>query len=93
MNCRSEIKLDATKNPLNFKDIETVSKDNQYVRFTSTGTDMDSKKITVPFVDLQYIATNPPRPVTGVGLFHKGNPTSGGFLSLKLFHYNYADLI
>ncbi|KAG8034658.1 hypothetical protein G9C98_007734 [Cotesia typhae] len=39
----------------------------------------------VPFVDLQEVVTNPPRPINGIGWFYQGQPEYGGYLASKIF--------
>lgn len=44
----------------------------------------------VPFIDTQEVVTNPPMLLAGAGFYHKGRLNSGGFLGIKLFHYDFT---
>ncbi|OXU29061.1 hypothetical protein TSAR_015176 [Trichomalopsis sarcophagae] len=67
-----------------------TSQSNQFLYFTTTGLDADAGQTTIPFIDLKPVQTYPPTPLSGAGLFHKSSPGSGGFLSFKLFTYDYS---
>lgn len=61
------------------------SNDNQYIEFTPTGLKKkDAGQSTIPFIDQQPLVTNPPTPLSGVGLMHRGSFGSGGFLAFKM---------
>ena len=62
----------------------------EFVEFQTTGLKKDLGQYVVPFLDMQSVETNPPMPLSGVGLYHKGVEDSGGFLSLKLIHYDFS---
>lgn len=65
-----------------------TSKTNQYVEFTHTDMDKDVGQTTVPFLDAQDVISIPAVPLSGVGLYHKGQPGYGGFVGLEIFSYN-----
>ena len=87
---RTEVKLDNLDVPINSgaRAVPT-SKTNQYLYFTTSSWETDVGQSTIPFIDLQSVETNPPVPLSGLGLIHKSSPGSGGFLSLKVFTYNF----
>ena len=66
------------------------SDNNQYIQFTTSSLKADVGQTVVPFIDLQEISSNPPLPLSGVGLIHKGNKNSAGFLAVKIYTYNFA---
>lgn len=64
------------------------SQTNQYIHFTHTDMDQDVGQTTVPYLDAQDVISIPAVPLSGAGIYHKGQPGSGGFIGLKLFTYN-----
>ena len=69
------------------------SNEEQYVKFTTTSIEKDGGQTTIPFIDTQKIVTNPPSPLGGAGLYHRGQPGYGGFLALKLYTYDFTEHI
>lgn len=65
-------------------------KANQYVRFQPTDRVADVAQSTVPFVDIQKVEPHHPMPLSGLGLYHKGQPLFGGYVAPKLVTYNYG---
>ena len=87
---RTEVKLDNLDIPTNSgAPAVPTSQTNQFLYFTTSSLETDAGQNTIPFIDLQSVETYPPVPLSGLGLFHKSSEGSGGFLSLKLFTYNY----
>ncbi|XP_049536714.1 uncharacterized protein LOC125951746 isoform X1 [Anopheles darlingi] len=66
------------------------STNGQYVRFTPTDREADAAQTTVPFLDAQPVYTHRPVPLSGAGIFHKGQSKSGGFLAPKLLTYDFT---
>lgn len=52
--------------------------------------DKDAAQNTVPFIDIQDVVSNPPVPLSGVGLYHKGQDQYGGFLAPKVITYDFS---
>ncbi|XP_029052070.1 uncharacterized protein LOC114880335 isoform X2 [Osmia bicornis bicornis] len=74
------------------------SKTDQYVNFAPSDRASDAAQNTIPFLDVQPIEPNPPVPLMGAGIFHKGRPGSGGYVGMKVITYDFtkhlqADLI
>ncbi|XP_012216013.1 uncharacterized protein orion isoform X1 [Linepithema humile] len=63
---------------------------NQYLNFAPSDRRKDAAQSTIPFLDVQPIVPNPPVPIAGAGVFHKGRKGSGGFVTLKLITYDFA---
>ncbi|XP_075237274.1 chemokine-like protein orion isoform X1 [Lycorma delicatula] len=88
---RTEVKLKApdvpTKHPFNNR---PDSQKDQFLIFTYTDIYKDIAQHTVPYIDTQIVGPQPPTPLSGVGLMHKGMDGSGGFISPKVFTYNMA---
>lgn len=66
------------------------SGENQYLNFAPSDRRKDAAQSTIPFLDVQPLTPNPPVPLSGAGIFHKGRTGSGGFVALKLITYDYA---
>lgn len=66
---------------------------HRYVQFTHTDFDKDAAQTTIPFIDLQEVVTDPPVPLTGIGIVYRGNSGFGGFIAPKIKTYNYGRLL
>jgi len=62
-----------------------------YVEFQASSLERDVSQTTVPFLDAQIVAPQPPVWITGVGLYHKGQPGYGGFVAFRLQTLNVTD--
>lgn len=60
------------------------------MRFGMSGMRCDLGQNTIPFLDTQEVVTRPPLPHSGAGIYHKRTADTGGFLGLKLLHYNFV---
>ncbi|XP_041675251.1 uncharacterized protein LOC108111250 [Drosophila eugracilis] len=69
------------------------SGDNQFIEFTNTGFEQDAAQSTVPFIDIQDVVSDPPVPLSGIGIYYKGRDGYGGFLAPKLFTYDYTPYV
>lgn len=63
---------------------------NQYLEFTHTDMDADAAQTTVPFLDAQEVVSDPAVPLTGLGLYHKGQKLSGGFIAPKVMTLSFT---
>lgn len=93
-NPRTELKLDQPD--VSTRSIASSmpdSKPDMFVKFTNSDMVTDAAQNTVPFVDTQYVAPDPPVLLSGIGIFHKGQPGYGGFIAPKVFTYDYSSLI
>lgn len=84
------MQLIGADDPLRFTASDIFSMDGEYVKFTTTDARADLGQNTIPFIDVQEVITTPQIPLTGAGLFHKRSKLSGGFLALKIFHYDFS---
>ncbi|XP_011883380.1 PREDICTED: uncharacterized protein LOC105570638 isoform X1 [Vollenhovia emeryi] len=88
---RTELKYDEPDIPIRSSaPNKPDSAENQYLNFAPSDRRKDAGQSTIPFLDLQPITPNPPVPLAGVGIFHKGRKGSGGFVALKLTTYDFA---
>lgn len=86
---RREFPLDAPGDPIRSPLASNIdSKPDTYMRFGPTDRWKDVAQLTVPFFDSQNVTPNPSSWFSGIELFHKGQPSSGGFLGLKVITYN-----
>ncbi|XP_015431569.1 PREDICTED: uncharacterized protein LOC107187895 isoform X2 [Dufourea novaeangliae] len=88
---RTELELKNPDIPTRFK-LPSLpdSKRHQYVNFAASDRIMDAAQSTIPFIDIQPIESNPPIPVSGAGIFHKGRSGSGGYVAMKLITYDFT---
>lgn len=92
---RSELKLASPDIPRKSDDYYVANTElNKYVQFQPSDVDKDIAQHTVPFLDKYTAGTNINYYLlSGIGLFWKGKPGSGGFISPKLVSYDYSDNI
>lgn len=66
------------------------SKHNQYIEFVNSGLDKDAAQSTVPFIDIQDVISNPPVPLSGIGIYYKARLGFGGFVAPKIITYDFT---
>ncbi|XP_039151576.1 uncharacterized protein LOC120285054 isoform X2 [Drosophila simulans] len=67
--------------------------DNQFIEFTNTGFIQDAAQRTVPFIDIQDVVSEPPVPLSGIGIYYKGQNGYGGFLAPRLITYDFTSYV
>ena len=88
---RTELKYTDPDIPIrNFVPNKPDTEENQYLNFAPSDRRKDAAQSTIPFLDVQPVIPNPPVPLAGAGIFHKGRKGSGGFVALKLTTYDFA---
>ncbi|XP_069158749.1 uncharacterized protein [Procambarus clarkii] len=88
-NPRTEVMIYSPDDPAKFSDLSRVySNPDSFIRFGPTDRAKDVAQLTVPFFDAQPVAPSPGSWWSGVELFHKGQPGSGGFLGLKAITFD-----
>lgn len=60
------------------------SKTDTFIEFEASSVWRDVSQTTLPFLDSQAVAPRPAVWLTGLGLYHKGQPAYGGFLGLRV---------
>ncbi|XP_043229648.1 uncharacterized protein LOC122385438 isoform X2 [Amphibalanus amphitrite] len=60
------------------------SDSDTFLQFEATSVYRDASQTTIPFLDSQPVAPRPAVWLTGLGLYHKGQPGYGGFLALRV---------
>ncbi|XP_063536054.1 uncharacterized protein LOC134745886 isoform X2 [Cydia strobilella] len=64
---------------------------DQYVEFVNSDFEADAAQTTVPFLDVQPVEPMKGASLaSGAGVVHRGSRGSGGFVSVKLFTYDYS---
>lgn len=63
--------------------------EDAFIRFGPTHNRIDVSQRTVPFIESMKIQPRVLTPLSGIGLYHKGQPGFGGFLATKLVVYNF----
>ncbi|XP_014242049.1 uncharacterized protein LOC106662462 [Cimex lectularius] len=66
---------------------------DQFIEFTNSDLDLDAGQTVVPFIDMQVVTPEPPVPLVGAGIYHKGKKYSGGFIAPKVFTMDYSSHI
>lgn len=64
------------------------SHSDQFLLFTHTDIYKDAAQHTIPYIDTQIVGPQPPTPLAGAGVYHKGQDGSGGYIAPKVFTYN-----
>lgn len=62
-----------------------------YIEFQASSLEKDVAQTTVPFLDAAPVSPNPPTWLTGIGIYHKGQPGYGGFLAFRVATMNISD--
>lgn len=65
---------------------------NQFIKFGPSDRIRDAAQVTVPFLDGTFVEGNPTL-LSGAGLFYKGQPHFGGFISPYLIAFDFGSLI
>lgn len=88
-NPRGELQLHSPDDPTKFPALSKIdSRPDTFMRFVPTDRVKDVAQLTVPFFDSQTVAPTPASWLSGIELFHKGQPGSGGFLGMKVTNYD-----
>ncbi|XP_030758643.1 uncharacterized protein LOC115884266 [Sitophilus oryzae] len=65
-----------------------TSKTNQFIEFTHSDIEKDAAQTAVPFLDAQKLESVRAVPLSGAGIFHKGRPYFGGFITPRIITYD-----
>lgn len=61
---------------------------DQHIHFQPSGRLADAAQTIVPYLDVQEVVTNPPTPLSGIGLYHKAATGTGGFIAPLVTTYD-----
>ncbi|XP_043516157.1 uncharacterized protein LOC122531915 isoform X4 [Frieseomelitta varia] len=88
---RTELKLENPDIPIQTPLLALPdSKPQQYLNFAPSDRKKDAAQNTIPFLDIQSVESNPPVPIAGAGIFHKGRLASGGYVAMRLITYDFS---
>ncbi|CAG9562205.1 unnamed protein product [Danaus chrysippus] len=91
---KPRVRLDLYKPDLPTRSLSPLpvdSQHDQYIEFTHSDLDADAAQSTVPFIDIQPLEPSKGSALlSGAGIIHRGARGSGGFISTKLFTYDYS---
>ncbi|KAK1133607.1 hypothetical protein K0M31_011408 [Melipona bicolor] len=88
---RTELKLENPDIPIRTPLLALPdSKPQQYLNFAPSDRKKDAAQNTIPFLDIQSVESNPPVPIAGAGIFHKGRSASGGYVAMRLITYDFS---
>lgn len=67
---------------------ERFDSDNKFIEFRPTDIKKDLAQLTIPYFESIPLEASEPKPLSGVGLYYKGEPGYGGFLAIKLIAHD-----
>ncbi|KAI9565211.1 hypothetical protein GHT06_008993 [Daphnia sinensis] len=67
------------------------SASDQFIEFQVTSLEKDVSQTTVPFIEATPVAPEPPVWLTGIGIYHKGQPGYGGYVAFRIATLNFSD--
>lgn len=86
---REKINTDNLDSPLRTNNIqERIESHNKFLEFHPTDIQKDLAQLTVPFIESVPLEASEPRPLSGIGLYYKGEKNFGGFLAVNLICYD-----
>ncbi|XP_060651516.1 uncharacterized protein LOC132788201 [Drosophila nasuta] len=59
-----------------------------YLEFTNTGMLADVAQSTIPYIDIQDVASIPPVALAGIGIYYKYRGLNGGFVAPQIISYD-----
>ena len=62
-----------------------------YIEFQASSLEKDVSQTTVPFLDATPVSPNTPSWLSGIGIYHKGQPGYGGFIAFRISIINISD--
>lgn len=71
---------------------ERVDSINKYIEFRPTDIKKDLAQLTVPYIESIELEASEPKPLSGAGIYYKGEPGFGGFIAIKLKCYDTGKL-
>lgn len=82
---RTELKIENPDAPTRSTNIqERFDSNDKYIEFRSSDIKKDLAQVTIPYIESVPLEASEPRPLSGVGLYYKGEIGFGGFLAIKL---------
>lgn len=82
---RQQINIDDPDSPTRTANIqERFDSNNKYIEFRPTDIKKDLAQLTVPYIESVALEASEPKPLSGVGLYYKGEHGFGGFIEVEL---------
>lgn len=82
---RQQINIDDPDSPTRTANIqERFDSNNKYIEFRPTDIKKDLAQLTVPYIESVALEASEPKPLSGVGLYYKGENGFGGFIAVEL---------
>lgn len=86
---REEIIIDEPDSSIRTNNIqERFDSNNKFIQFRPTDIKKDLAQLTIPYIESVPLEASEPRPLSGVGLYYKGEDGFGGFIAIKLIGYD-----
>lgn len=90
---RTKLTIDNPDSPIRTTSIqEPLQSANKFIEFGGTAIKKDLAQTTIPFIESVYIEANEPGPLSGVGLYYKGEAGFGGYIAVKLISYDKQEI-
>lgn len=67
---------------------ERFDSEKSFVEFGPSGIKKDLAQVTVPYIETVFLEAAEPLPLSGAGIYYKGEPGFGGFVAIKLIAYD-----
>lgn len=67
---------------------EPFDSENKFIEFRPTDIKKDLAQLTVPYFESVQLEASEPKPLSGIGIYYKGEPGYGGFLAIKLIAHD-----
>lgn len=91
---RTKVSLYSPDVPTNCKTSSLPdSLSDQFIEFQASSLEKDVSQTTVPFLEAIPVLANPPTWLTGVGIYHKGQPGCGGYVAFRIATLNLMDYL
>lgn len=82
---RQQINIDDPDSPTRTANLqERFDSNNKYIEFRPTDIKKDLAQLTVPYIESVALEASEPKPLSGVGLYYKGEHGFGGFIAVEL---------
>lgn len=92
---REQILLDEPDIPTRAlsKSVPDIIGVKKFIEFGPTSREKDAAQTTVPFIDIQLVEPKYLVPLSGAGIYYKGQPNYGGYIAPKIVTYDYSSHI
>lgn len=93
-NERTKVVIDEPDAPTQTKNIQQrYDYVDKYVEFGPSDIRKDLAQSIVPYIESVHLEASEPRPLSGAGLYYKGEPGYGGFVAIKLVAADIDDVM